>query len=142
MITTNNQFLAKTAQDSEIYKKARNKAEEYAQNPEKLRDLIGKASLKANRTQGPLDAVWTPLMACLRLIKSYANGSYRTIPWPSLVMIVTLVIYFVIPIDLIPECLLGPGLIDDATLLSLTFKILSSDIDEFIAWESRNGGDY
>ena len=128
---------AKKAKDSEAYKKAKNKAEQYAGDPGKLNDLIEKASKKANGKKGPLDAVWTQLMACLRLIKAYAKGTYREIPWSTLVMLVASIIYFVMPFDLIPDFLVGLGLLDDAALIGWTVKTFSSDIDAFVEWESE-----
>lgn len=138
MAESNNDSKAKKAKDSEAFKKAKSKAEDYASNPEKLNELIDKAYQKANGKKGPLDAVWTQLMACFRLIKAYAKGSYREIPWSSLVMIVASVIYFVMPVDLIPDFILAFGLLDDAALLGWTVKTFSSDIDAFVEWESND----
>lgn len=123
---------------SKAYEKAKSKAEDYANDPEKLGDLIDKASNKANRKKGPLDDIWVQLMACLRLIKAYAKGTYRDIPWSSLLMLVASMIYFVMPIDLIPDFIVGFGLLDDAALLGWTIKTLSSDIDAFIEWERES----
>ena len=50
-------------------------------------------------------------------------------------MIVASLIYFVSPIDLIPDFILGFGLIDDATVLAWTIKACASDLAAFIAWE-------
>lgn len=77
-------------------------------------------------------------MALFRLIKAYATGTYREIPWNSLVMIIASVIYFVMPIDLIPDFIPALGLLDDAALLAWTIKTFSEDIDAFLEWESNN----
>lgn len=132
---TEDDTKAQKAKDSASYKKAKNKAEEYVDDPEKLKGLIDKAADKAERKKGPLEAVWTQLMACLRLIKAYARGEYRDIPWTSIVMLVAAVIYFVMPFDLIPDFIVGFGLLDDAALIGWTVKTLSSDIDAFVDWE-------
>lgn len=129
---------AAKAKDSKSYKKAKSKAEEYAKDPDKLNDLIDKATKKAKGKKGPLDAIWAQLMACLRLIKAYAEGTYRDIPWPSLIMLVAAIIYFVMPVDLIPDFIVGFGLLDDAAVLGWTVKTFSSDIDAFTEWESEN----
>lgn len=138
MAESNSYSKANKAKDSEAFKKAKSKAEDYASNPEKLNALIDKASKKAKGKRRPLDAVWTQLMACFRLIQAYAKGSYREIPWASLVMIVASVIYFVMPVDLIPDFILAFGLVDDAALIGWTVKTFSSDIDAFVEWESNH----
>lgn len=127
---------AEQAKDSESFKKAKNKAEEYVNDPEKLNDLIEKASKKAQGKKGPLGELWEQISSCFRLIKAYANGTYREIPWQSLVMLVASVVYFVMPLDFIPDFLAGLGLLDDASLLAWTVKTFSSDIDAFVEWES------
>lgn len=129
--------LKKTKQ-SKSYKKAKSKAESYAKDPEKLNDLIDKASKKAIKKQGPLDGIYEQLIASFRLIRAYAKGSYREIPWQSLVMLVASVTYFVMPVDLIPDFIVGLGLLDDAALLGWTVKTFSSDIDAFTEWEKSH----
>ena len=138
MTESNNDSKARRAKDSKAFKKAKNKAEEYASNPDQLNDLIDKASKKANDKTGPLDAIWMQLMACFRLIKAYAKGTYREIPWSSLVMLISSVVYFVMPVDLMPDFILAFGLLDDAALLGWTVKTFSSDIEAFVEWESNN----
>lgn len=123
--------------DSRSYEKAKSKAEEYAKDPEKLDELINKASRKAGDRKGPLGALWSQLMACFRLIRAYAKGTYRNISWTSLVMLVAAVVYFVMPIDLVPDFILGLGLLDDAVILGWTIKKFSSDIDAFVEWEKE-----
>ncbi len=138
MVKTSDESKANKVKDSNAYKKAKNKAEEYTKDPEKLNELIDKAAKKANGKQGPLDAVWTQLMACFRLIKAYAKGTYRKISWQSLVILVASIIYFVMPIDMIPDFILAFGLLDDAAILGWAVKTFSKDIDAFVEWESNN----
>jgi uncharacterized membrane protein YkvA (DUF1232 family) len=121
---------------SSSFKSAKSKASEYANDPDKLNDLLDKAQKKANSKKGPLSEVWDSLMACFRLLRAYATGKYRNIPWQSLILIIASVTYFVMPIDLIPDFILGFGYIDDASLLGWTLKSVKSDIDNFIEWET------
>jgi len=123
---------------SSSYKSAKSKASEYANDPDKLNDLLDKAARKADSRKGPLAEVWNSLMACLRLLRAYAIGRYQDIPWGSLVSIIATVIYFVMPLDLIPDFLLGFGFIDDAALIGWILGSVKSDIDRFIEWESTS----
>jgi uncharacterized membrane protein YkvA (DUF1232 family) len=131
------QPIARKTRDSRSYEKATARAEEYLKSPEKLGQLVSDASEKAKRKSGPLKEVWSSLMVCFKLIKAYANGSYRKVPWQSLLMIVAAVVYFVMPVDLIPDFLAGFGLLDDAALLSLTIRTVAADIDAFVKWEEK-----
>jgi uncharacterized membrane protein YkvA (DUF1232 family) len=129
---------AKRTRDSGSYTKAKSKAEEYVRSPEKLSKLVDEAAEKANSRQSPLKELWGSLNACFRMLRAYASGSYREIPWQSLVMIVASVVYFVMPIDLIPDFIVGLGLADDAALLGWTIKTFASDIQAFQAWEAKD----
>ena len=77
-------------------------------------------------------------MTCLRLVKAYSNGTYREIPWQSLLMIIASIIYFVMPADLIPDLIAGVGYLDDASLLAWTISSFASDIDKFEEWEGQS----
>ncbi len=121
---------------SRSYGKSKNKAADYIKSKDKLSGLIDKASTKANGKQSPLKDVWASLLAFFRLIRAYANGSYRQVSPQALLMIVASVVYFVSPIDLIPDFIFGLGLIDDATVLAWTIRACASDLASFIHWES------
>lgn len=129
---------AKKVKESKTFKKAENTAREYINNPGKLESLFNEASKKAHEKQDQLGVVWTQLLACFRLIKAYAKGQYRKVPWRSLVMIIASVLYFVWLVDVVPDFIPFLGFLDDAALLGWTIKTFKSDVDEFIEWESSN----
>ncbi len=70
-----------------------------------------------------------------RLIKAYALGKYRQIPWKTILLIVAAIIYFVNPLDLIPDLVPLTGLTDDFAVLVWVYNSVSSEIDKFVAWE-------
>ena len=70
-----------------------------------------------------------------RLIKAYAVGNYRDIPWKSLLIIVAAVIYFVNPIDLLPDLLPFVGLTDDFGILLWVYNTVNTEINKFLEWE-------
>lgn len=117
------------------YKKAWNKAGAYLKDSRRMNVLVVQATAKANKQISALSGIRESLLASLRLMKAYANGLYREIPWQSLLMIVASIIYFVMPVDTIPDFILGFGLVDDAAVLGWTIKTFKSDIDKFILWE-------
>jgi uncharacterized membrane protein YkvA (DUF1232 family) len=130
---------AENVQNSAAFKKSKSRANEYLNNPDKLLRFAENAFDKAKRhRKGALKEVWDYLMTFLRLLKSYANGSYREMHWDSMIMIVTTVAYFLMPMDLIPDFIVGFGFLDDAALLSWTMSSLKSDIDKFVEWERLN----
>jgi uncharacterized membrane protein YkvA (DUF1232 family) len=71
----------------------------------------------------------------LRMVRDYTNGSYREIPFGSIVAIAGALLYVFSPIDLIPDFIPG-GLIDDAAVAAACLGLVRSDID---AYRKKNG---
>ena len=70
-----------------------------------------------------------------RLVKAYGLGHYREIPWKSLLLITSAIIYFVMPLDILPDLIPGLGLTDDFGILLTVYKSLEGEIDKFLSWE-------
>ena len=128
-------------EDSASFRDAKADAADYARDPARLQSLLDRARRKARAQQRRLADVWDALMAAMRLLRAYAHGDYRDIPWSSLLSIIATVIYFVTPLDLIPDFLLAFGLIDDAALIGWILTSLKGDIDRFIDWERSRPDD-
>lgn len=70
-----------------------------------------------------------------RLVKAYATGQYRDIPWKTVVLIVAAILYFISPIDLLPDFIPITGLTDDFGILLWVYSSLSTEIEKFLEWE-------
>lgn len=70
-----------------------------------------------------------------RLIKAYALGQYRQVPWKTLLLITAAIIYFVNPLDLVPDLVPLTGLTDDFAVLVWVYNSVSDDIEKFLEWE-------
>lgn len=70
-----------------------------------------------------------------RLIKAYALGEYRQVPWKTILLIVAAVVYFVNPLDLVPDIIPLTGLTDDFAVLLWVYNSVSNEIERFIEWE-------
>ena len=126
----------KKVQKSSSFAKAESKAKEYIKDPKKLGKLFEEAAEKSKEVpKGPFGETWAYLQAMIRLIRAYANGSYREVPVGSLLMILVAVIYFVSPIDVIPDVIPIAGFVDDALVVSLAINQVKADLDAFMAWE-------
>jgi uncharacterized membrane protein YkvA (DUF1232 family) len=70
-----------------------------------------------------------------RLATAYATGKYRDVPWKSLMVMLAAIIYFLNPIDLIPDFIPGIGLTDDFGILMWVYASVTDEVDRFLAWE-------
>lgn len=75
----------------------------------------------------------------MRMTKAWALREYRTVPWKSLVYIVGAIVYFVNPIDVIPDVLGGIGFIDDAAVAAAVVRTVQAQLDAFREWEELRG---
>ena len=124
--------------ENEVEKK-KSKAEDYLHDPEKSKKLLDEAVRKANdkeKMKGPLAEVWNSLTALFRLLRAYIRRDYTMIPWGSIVLVVVAIIYFVSPLDLIPDWIPLAGFIDDAAVIGFVIKQIKNDLDAFLQWEA------
>ncbi len=125
-------------QIAEAVEKTKNKAEGYVRDPKKAKKLLDDAVKKAKsfeKNRGPLGEVWSYLTALFRVLRAYIRGEYRDIPWGSIVLVTVGIIYFVSPIDLIPDVIPVIGFIDDSLVIAFVVAQIKADLDNFLAWE-------
>ncbi|MDP4163981.1 MAG: DUF1232 domain-containing protein, partial [Bacillota bacterium] len=88
-------------------KKYELRANEYLENPKKTDGLIKNAIKKANDKKGSLGEAWDKLQLLVDFIRSWANGDYRNVSKGTIAAVIGSVIYFVSPIDLVPDFIAG-----------------------------------
>ncbi|MNE65973.1 hypothetical protein D3C80_1615000 [compost metagenome] len=76
----------------------------------------------------------------VRLLQSLClawwRGEYRAISPKALVTVVAGLLYFVSPIDAIPDWLLGVGFLDDIAVLGWVLKTVADELARFKAWRA------
>ncbi len=117
---------------------ARNRAAEIVKSPEKLRAMVEDARAKADtagRSSNPLAGVVEDLKTMFEMLRAVARGSYR-LRKEILILIAGAVLYFVIPIDVIPDFIPVAGFLDDAAVIAWVFKTCKTEIDLFRAYNT------
>lgn len=113
-------------------------SEEILHNEDKLERLFQRLEKKLKIVPvvgGTLAEI--PMMASL--IKSYVQKEYTDIPIGSIVAVISALLYFVSPIDIIPDNIPGVGYIDDAVVVAVCLKMVDSDLQEYKIWREQNG---
>ncbi len=75
-----------------------------------------------------------------RLVRAYALGQYRSIPWKTVLKVTAAIIYFISPIDLLPDLLPITGLTDDMGVLLWVYSSVNGEIEKFLTWEKSRLG--
>ncbi|WP_242926488.1 YkvA family protein [Pontibacter vulgaris] len=135
----NQQPDGKNVAQSAFFKGLLKKAERYLQHPMQVTKLLNDAFKKATAKKniGALAGeVWENLQLLSRLIKSAVAGEYKGIPTTTLVGGIAVIIYFLSPIDLIPDIIPVIGLLDDASLLAWFMTSIKAELDRFKEWDA------
>ena len=123
--------------NSRAYRKSKELTGSIIGSPEQMLQLVANAQSRIGSKMGDrLSGVIDATRAAFRLLKAYARGEYREISFESLALIIASIIYFMMPLDVIPDFIVALGFTDDAALLAWTMRVVSADIEKFIAWES------
>jgi uncharacterized membrane protein YkvA (DUF1232 family) len=90
------------------------------------RKMAGQVLLQHLLSQGRL---------LLSLVKDYATGKYRDIPFWVIGSSAVCLLYILSPIDLIPDVIPVIGYLDDAAVLGLTLKLVNTELQRYKAWK-------
>ncbi len=133
--------LAQKVLQSLFFKKAQQKAFSYLQNPGKLLLLLQQVTSQINNLagKGSSPGLTENLRTLMRMVNAYRLGAYRTVPWQTIGMIVAILVYFVLPIDFVPDVLPLLGFTDDFALILWALRSFAVDIEAFRAWETQAG---
>lgn len=121
--------------NNSFFQKYLKKASSYLGNKDKSSELLKKAVYMAPKKKGSLGDAWEKVILFIELFKAYINGSYRDISTKSILTVIAALLYFVSPVDALPDFIVGLGLVDDATILVYTFNQLNKDIEKFKIWK-------
>lgn len=100
--------------------------------PALLLAVASKASRRSAGTRGLGENLALLQALCL----AWWRGEYRGISGKALVSIVAGLAYFVSPLDLIPDFLLGFGMLDDVAVLAWIMRTWDHELDAFAAWRN------
>ena len=123
---------------SVLFKKFISSAEGYIRQPTRLKSLLTDAYKKASEKNdvGTLaHEAWETLQTMFRLIRASVSGEYKGVPTSTIAAAVAVLIYFISPIDLIPDFIPVLGLLDDVALVAWFSTTLKHEMDRFQEWE-------
>ncbi len=118
----------------EHFEKAKKSAEDIINEPEKLKGIADRAWQKTKKLKEPMAKVWDQLVLMIKMVKASISREYTEIPTTSLIAIVAGLIYFISPIDFIPDFIPVLGYLDDIFVIGVVFTQVAQDIERFSEW--------
>jgi uncharacterized membrane protein YkvA (DUF1232 family) len=98
--------------------------------------LVRNTYLRLSRHENIVGQFKEDVLILARLVKAWALGRYRGVPWKSVLYAVAAILYFLNPIDLIPDAIVGIGFLDDAAVAAAVVRAIHNDLQAFKQWES------
>jgi len=77
-----------------------------------------------------------PIMVFKRMIQAHKRGDFK-VSSKSLMLIVLGLVYFVSPLDIIPDIMPVIGYADDLSVLIAVYNAIKQEVEEFLAWEKN-----
>ena len=109
------------------------RARRIMKDPKKIEGILDQARRKAGDTAS-IEAWFEYLHLMFRLVAAYIKGEYRNIPYDTVALIVAAILYFLFPLDVLPD----PIYVDDAAVLIFVAAKVKNDLEAFAAWEKVN----
>ena len=121
----------------DFFKKSESKASVILKDKAKAGDTIKEALGKAITNKSDLEGVWAKMLLLFAVAKDYVNGDYTEIPKRSVIAILGGLIYFLSPIDVVPDFVPVLGFIDDIFVLNLVYKQVLKDLEKYKIWKDN-----
>ncbi len=124
---------------NKAYKSAFNSALEKAgrliKNPAGISVLMFEVGKKIATGNSSVKEIKNDLSLIVRLITKWSKGEYKDVSKKTVLSIVATLLYFVNPIDVIPDILPIIGFADDTAILLYVLNRVGVELDNFREWE-------
>ncbi|MFL0681920.1 MAG: YkvA family protein [Algoriphagus aquaeductus] len=99
---------------------------------ELVQNVVAKLSKVANNPK--VQKFIQPIQIFIRMIKAHFRGEHK-IAFSTLGLIVLALVYFLSPIDLIPDFLGVIGFADDLSVVLAVYAKVKDEVEQFLEWE-------
>lgn len=113
-------------------------AEKILNDPDKLEKILQKLEKKLKDIP-VLGENLSHIPAMISLIRSYIRKEYTELPKGSILAIISALLYFISPIDLIPDFIPGARYFDDVLVVARCWNAVENDVKEYMRWREENG---
>ena len=122
-----------------VFEKIWEKSGDTLNSNEKLKQLIQDVSKKVGgSSEGEYEGLFAKVKLLLEMLRAHLKGTYKSFSGNTILLFVFGLVYFLTPVDLIPDFLPALGFVDDLSLLYWVFKNVNKDIEDYLDWKERS----
>lgn len=97
----------------------------------------GKTLLSTFKNNKKLSGFIGDFKLLFAMVKDYAAGRYKNVPWHIIASIGATLLYVALPFDIIPDFIPGLGFIDDASIFAFCLKMVSTEVEKYKNWKEQ-----
>lgn len=137
---TNQENTPEVLDEAEVqrrFEQSKEKAKKLLEDRDKMDRFLERLEKKLKHIP-VVGGMLSEIPVLIALVKAFIEKRYIDIPIGSIIAIVGSLIYFLSPIDLMPDFLPAIGLVDDAAVIALALKLVHDDVKEYKTWRDKN----
>lgn len=113
-----------------------NLAGSYLKNPNTRLHLLQAVKEYAKNKNALIKHFRGDLQLLISLVKDWHRGAYTQVPRNTVILIIAALLYFLSPLDTVPDFLGLIGFTDDAGVILFVLNSLRKEIDRYRQWKS------
>ncbi len=121
------------------FDKAHREAEMMTDNPSRVQSVLDKTLDKLKSVGDDNEVLGEfvdSLKTFVRMVTAFFKGDYKDVSKTTIAVVIGGLIYFISPLDLIPDFIPIVGYLDDATVIVYIIKRLKNEVEKFQEWEA------
>lgn len=114
---------------------------EVLRDDDDFKDAMNSAREKMHRVKldrNSFSKLYEKLLVFIRMMSAYLRGDYTQISRKTLLIIGAALLYFINPLDLIPDIIPVTGYVDDLMVVVWVFNRIQDEVNRFSAWEENS----
>lgn len=129
--------FGKWISETPLFHQLLEKGKLYLQDPDKLNNEITEFYNRATQESGKKTVVdmWHKVQLLFRMVRESLKNNYQEMPKAKVVIGIGVLLYLVLPADLVPDLMPVFGFMDDVALLGWFIKHSADEINKFSEWE-------
>jgi len=137
MAKGNKQVLTDEKIKDELKKKEK-KAEKIFNNPDDFQTFYKDTEKKFKNHSKVFENIIDDVKMLFSLIADIFQQKYKLFPVTSVIGVIASLVYFLSPIDVIPDILPFIGLTDDVAVIGFLIVQIKSDLDKYKKWHKKH----